>query len=59
MINLNNTNTAKAVDRYQLEIHLKTWLVATENGIQHQIICIRNLSCQANEMTFACRNIKW
>lgn len=58
MININNTYIAKAVGRYQLEIHLETWLVATENGIQHQILCIRNFPCQANEMSFACRKTR-
>lgn len=53
MINVNNTYIAKAVGRYQLEIHLETWFDSTNNGIQH--LCIRNFPCQANEMSFACR----
>lgn len=55
MININNTYIAEAVGRYQPEIRLETLLVATENGIQHQILCIRNFPCQANEMSLACR----
>jgi len=55
MININNPYIGKAVGRYQLEIHLETWLVDTENVIQHQILCIRNFPCHTNEMSFACR----
>jgi len=55
MININNPYIGKAVGRYELEIHLETWLVDTENVIQHQILCIRNFPCHTNEMSFACR----
>lgn len=55
MININNTYISKTIGIYQLVIHLETWLVAAENGIQHQILRIKNFPCQVNEISFACR----